>query len=256
MITKVQEIKTEDLYWVEGLKFYRLIFNDESIKNEADRIFEETQDLKAVEEFCRESYEKKHINPLMLDSEINKRFQNCRFSNFEIETEVFKKAKNDAEKYANTIISGTNNGSNLVIVGNGDVGTGKTHLACAIANRLFSENIPAKFINITSMLSELRENFNASKYIKVPVLIIDDIGKEKGTEWVLEQIYCIVNQRYEDVKPTIFTTEGNLKDLADKYSTRGKAIISRITSDFTQIKCTGRDYRQKRKTKIYGGHYD
>ena len=60
------------------------------------------------------------------------------------------------------------------------------------------------------MVADLKEKFNIFEYVNVDLLIIDDIGKEKGTDWVCEQIYTIINKRYEKMLPTVLTTESTM----------------------------------------------
>ena len=81
-------------------------------------------------------------------------------------------------------------------------------------------------------------------------LTIDDLGKERGTEWVCEQIYAILNARYLAEKPTIITTENSIEDLKNNYSENGKAILSRLKENFISVAMIGQDYRtNKERTK-------
>ena len=68
-----QNIKVEDLYWIDNLYSYRAIFNYEKIREKADEVFEKTHSLKEVDKFCKDAYSKIHTNPLMLNSEIPQR---------------------------------------------------------------------------------------------------------------------------------------------------------------------------------------
>lgn len=71
-------------------------------------------------------------------------------------------------------------------------------------------------------------------YKKVDLLIIDDLGKEQCSDWSMSTLYAIMNDRYEDMKPTIVTTNYNAEDLADALTPKGYdntkivAIISRL----------------------------
>jgi DNA replication protein DnaC len=77
-----------------------------------------------------------------------------------------------------------------------------------------------------------------------PLLILDDVGQEKGSTWVWEQLYILINRRYETLLPTIFTT--NL-DPGQWTSRWGGAIASRITGMSLIIPLKGIDYRSKKK---------
>lgn len=228
------------------LQSYRTIYDTLSVRNEADELFEKTNDLKAVDAFCKAVIKKPLLDRLLKQSKINKRFQLCTFDTYKTDNTLQKTAKDKALEYVENIEELLKTGTNLFLVGAGCVGTGKTHLACAIAHEVIAKNIPAKFINVTSMIAEIKENFDTSEFASVDLLIIDDLGKEKGTNWVCETIYSIINQRYEAMKPTVITTEGNIASLKENYGEKGKAIISRLTQDFILIKLNGEDYRQKR----------
>ena len=110
----------------------------------------------------------------------------------------------------------------------GTKGTGKTHLAAAIANQLIQGGVPVICMTMIDLLSRIKETFEGGKgtseaeilriYKDVPLLIIDDIGTEQPTEWGLAKIYTIINARYEGYMPTIITTN---------YS--GDELIRRMT---------------------------
>ena len=71
-------------------------------------------------------------------------------------------------------------------------------------------------------------------YKAVDLLIIDDLGKEQCSDWSMSTLYAIMNDRYEDMKPTIVTTNYNAEDLTDALTPKGYdntkivAIISRL----------------------------
>lgn len=256
MKVNINELTTDDLFCIEGFDSYRAICKDAKQRAEADRIFEETKDLKAVDEFCKKILKRPFINKLLEESNIDKRFQLRTLENYIPETDVLKKAKNQVDEYIENIEENKKTGTNLILAGFGCVGTGKTHLACAIAHKVTAKDISVKFINVTSMVEEMKETFKTTDYIRVDFLIIDDLGKENGTSWVCEQIYSIINKRYEAMKPTIITTEGTIDDLKKNYGNRGNAIISRLIENFILVKLTGNDYRKKKVREIYNGKYD
>ena len=93
----------------------------------------------------------------------------------------------------------------------GGVGTGKSFLAGCIANALMEQEVPVRMTNIARILNELNGSFSGrndivDKLCRYPLLIIDDFGMERGTEYALEQIYNIVDSRYRSRKPLIVTT--------------------------------------------------
>lgn len=250
------EITVSDLYAIAGFDAYRAIASNLEHRAEADRIFEETKDLKAVDEYCKQVLKIPFLNKLMKESNIDKRFQSRTFENYNAYNDALIKAKKQAFDYSEKISEHLKSGTNLIFSGFGCVGTGKTHLACAIAQEVTKKDIPAKFINVTSMVAELKEKFNIFEYVNVDLLIIDDMGKEKGTEWVCEQIYTIINKRYEKMLPTVLTTESTLEVLRQGYGAKGNAIVSRLIENYILIKMSGEDYRNRKVRQVYGGKHD
>lgn len=142
----------------------------------------------------------------------------------------------------------------------GSVGSGKTHLMYAIGKMAEDEKIVTKVraYNSTDMLRQMREDFGRTdKYDQHDLfkellefrglLMIDDIGAEKLSDWVLETFYLLVNKRYEEVLPTIFTSNLPLKDLAEKI---GDRTVSRIVESCEVFPLEGADKRLKNHKKI------
>ncbi|MEI7474715.1 MAG: ATP-binding protein [bacterium] len=229
---------------------YRKIYNDykfqEQLRN-AQEIFKATGSIEEVNKFCRSVRMAEQAQNLLKQSKINKRFLSCTFDNYKTENNIQLEAHKKAKAYAGNIDKYLENGTNLIICGYGSVGTGKTHLANAIARELMtSSGIPCKVIRVDALIKELKQTFSIKEFVEVEVLIIDDLGKEIGTDWVTEQIDAIVNARYERMKPTIITTENDIDTLEKNYNNKGRAVISRLTQDFFLIKLNGEDYRKKR----------
>lgn len=245
-----QNIKVEDLYWIDKLYSYRAIFDHEEIREKANEVFEKTHSLKEVDKFCKEAYSKKHTNPLMLNSEIPQRFIQATFDFYHPQNTAQRKALKAAKDYVKDIKAHQEKGTNIIFAGFGDVGTGKTYLTVCMAKEIIKQQIGVKFINAVDLINSIKADFKISKYINIPILIIDDLGKERGTEWVCEQIYAILNARYLAEKPTIITTENSIEDLKNNYSENGKAILSRLKENFISVAMIGQDYRtNKERTK-------
>lgn len=146
----------------------------------------------------------------------------------------------------------------------GPKGTGKTHLAAAIANQLMQDGTPVVCMTMIDLLDRIKQTFEKQKqwgvteagvmkvYKEVPLLIIDDMGKEPATEWAVSKIYAIINARYEAYLPTIVTTnysDGDLvrrltpKDTGD--ATTADATIDRLREMCAAIVTTGESWRSK-----------
>ena len=86
-------------------------------------------------------------------------------------------------------------------------------------------------------------------YKATDLLIIDDLGKEQCSDWSMTTLYAILNDRYEDMKPTIVTTNYSADDLVKALTPRGYddskivAIISRLKETSTVLTLAWADYR-------------
>ncbi|CAA9451050.1 MAG: Helicase loader DnaI [uncultured Rubrobacteraceae bacterium] len=133
----------------------------------------------------------------------------------------------------------------------GGVGTGKTHLAVAVMNELIrKKRIPSLFVTVPELLDNLRETYNKpgrnlDEWMDVvqnaEFLVLDDLGSERTTEWVRERIFVIVNHRYREALPTVFTSNIGPKDLAEQL---GERTASRIIAMCDWIALEGDDYRE------------
>lgn len=100
----------------------------------------------------------------------------------------------------------------------GGVGTGKSFGAACIANALIERSVPACMVNLSSVLNTLT-NFSGDRnaYIQdlmqYPLLILDDFGMERKTEFATEQIFNLIDERYRSGKPLIVTTNLTLANL-------------------------------------------
>ena len=137
----------------------------------------------------------------------------------------------------------------------GPAGTGKSHLAAALMRNYFenmrsNDTISCGWVGVPMLLSRIRDTFKeGSKYTETELidlycsanfLVLDDLGVEKNSEWVLQTLYVIINQRWENMFQTIITSNYEIKDLADKLSDR---ISSRIAGFCRIHKLTGKDRR-------------
>lgn len=135
----------------------------------------------------------------------------------------------------------------------GETGTGKTTQLVTLVTRYLRSRIvdqedptaTAQYANEGELFREIRDAFDADdetasavidRYRTADLLALDDLGTAKATDWVAEQLYLIINARYESMKPTVFAGNKSVFDLAytpdedgpDGHPAYGDRVISRI----------------------------
>lgn len=142
----------------------------------------------------------------------------------------------------------------------GSYGTGKTHLAAAIAIYLTEREYSVVMKTSFDLFEEIKRTFDDTErteaevttaYKDCDLLIIDDLGKEQCTDWSMSVLYSIVNDRYEAMKPMIITTNFNGKDLIKAMTPKGYgsqkigAIISRLREVSKPVTMAWKDFRSE-----------
>ena len=132
----------------------------------------------------------------------------------------------------------------------GGVGTGKSYLAACIANALMEQEVPVCMTNFATILNDLAASFEGrneyiSRLCSYPLLILDDFGMERGTEYGLEQVYSVIDSRYRSGKPLIATTNLTLEELQHPQDTPHARIYDRLTSMCAPVRFTGSNFRKE-----------
>jgi len=133
----------------------------------------------------------------------------------------------------------------------GDVGTGKTTLAMLVSKAALEAGNSVAIYSLPRLLNEIRRTYdegNDSSYVQlldrladVDLLHVDDLGAEKSSPWVLEQLYAIVNARYEAERSMVITTNLDRGALVDQITER---TVSRLEEMCDVIPVYGADHRQ------------
>lgn len=197
---------------------------------------------------------KKRVESVFKQSKLGDRFLTRTFDTFKV-NDLNKKPHAAALKYAQNFQEYKKQGIGIMF--NGGFGTGKTHLAAAITLHLLNQGIPVIFGTLINLLGKVKQTYSdyseseeniIDTYCAVDLLVIDDLGKEKPTEWVLEKLYNIINTRYENNKPIIITTNFNYDELVRRLTVNGndstaKALASRLNEICRGVLADGQDYR-------------
>ena len=135
----------------------------------------------------------------------------------------------------------------------GDVGTGKTSLAMLVSKAALEAGRSVAIYSLPRLLSDIKETYedrSESSYMQlfervvgVDLLHIDDLGAEKRTDWVLEQLYSIINERWQEQRSIIVTT--NLFDVDELRQQIGPRTVSRLHEMCDLIPIMGRDRRMQ-----------
>jgi DNA replication protein DnaC len=135
----------------------------------------------------------------------------------------------------------------------GRCGTGKTHLAVAIAMEFMSHNPHQRvlFAVVPDLLDHLRATFDPGHGIayderfdairSAQLLVLDDLGTENTTPWAREKLYQIFNHRYNEQLPTVITSNQDFKKIEERVLSR--ILDTRLTR---YVHVDGEDYRLRR----------
>jgi len=222
----------------------------------------------------REEREKRRVkliyNSMLKQFKIPKRFADKGFSNYEV-TEDNKEYHERVMSYATSFEEHYNNGDWLVL--SGSFGLGKTHLALAVARHVLKffakknsktnhgtiyTGLPkVLFLSSSELIQNIRDSYDSdelderslmNKYKNTELLIIDDLGTEKATEWQQEKMYMGLDYRYREMKPTIITTNLSAGELSEHITERVyERIIETTRQGELLIFFEGDSYRKEIK---------
>ncbi len=145
----------------------------------------------------------------------------------------------------------------------GSVGVGKTHLSVAILRGLIEKGVPAMFYEFGALLKEIQDSYNPisqtsemkvlAPVYQTEVLVLDELGATKPTDWVRDTMMQIINARYNEKRFTIFTTNYTDARKSEKEETLedriGVRLRSRIFEMCRTVQMDGEDYRRRYDAK-------
>ncbi|WP_242223683.1 ATP-binding protein [Bacillus cereus group sp. BfR-BA-01380] len=200
---------------------------------------------------------RKEVERLFSINNLGERFKKSTFESF-LERDRSITAAQISQKYVQEFKSW--NGESLMIWG--DPGNGKTHLAAAIANELSKKGHIVVFQSVPELLQRIRSTFNSENkeneaqimraLLECDLLILDDIGAEKATEWVEEKLFNIIDGRYRKEIPTLYTSNLHPKQLQERI---GKRSYDRMVETSLTVENKATSYRReiaKQRLQLFG----
>lgn len=213
-------------------------------KCEAERI--EAEQLKEKE---REQAEK--IKRLRKSGFPDANMQEWTFANDDMENEQITKAM---KRYVDNFTELKKQGKGLLLYGN--VGRGKTYAACEVANALIDKGYSVLVTNFSRLLNTLTSTYDKQEYIddlnEFSLLVIDDLGIERSTEFAKEQVYNIIDSRYRVGLPMIITTNLSIDKIKNPTDIENGRIYDRIIERCFPIEVQGQNRRHKAVRESYG----
>lgn len=158
------------------------------------------------------------------------------------------KVSEAAKKYVENFKDFKSKGKGLLF--HGTVGTGKTFYAACIANELINRGIPTLMTNFSRLSNTLQGMFEGrQKYIdslnEFDLIIIDDLGAERKSEYMQELVFSIIDNRYRAGLPFIITTNLTLAELKSPNDVTNARIYDRVLERCFPIEVSGSSHRRK-----------
>ncbi|HEX4279791.1 MAG TPA: ATP-binding protein [Solirubrobacteraceae bacterium] len=183
-----------------------------------------------------------------LSAVIPRRYHDVGFERYPV-TEIDHAVVAATRRFVDTIDRQLDAGRGLWFMG--DVGTGKTTLAMLVSKAALKAGRSVAIYSLPRLLNEIRDTHRAERshvdlldrLTAVDLLHVDDVGAERTTDWVLEELYSIVNARYEDQRSMVITTNIDNRDaLCEQISAR---TVSRLTEMCDELPLKGQDLRME-----------
>ena len=173
-----------------------------------------------------------------LSAVLPRRFQGVSFDRAPV-VDMEPAVVREVRRYVDDIEAQLDDGRGLWFMG--DVGTGKTTLAMLVSKSALDAGRSVAIYSLPRLLAEIRKTYDErsdrsylellERLTEVDLLHVDDLGAEKTSEWVLEQLYAIINARYEDRRALVVTTNLDHDELRAQITPRTVSRLVEICGD-------------------------
>lgn len=213
----------------------------EVAKENAEKRLKEDQD--AMEKVMR----------LRKASLMDAKFKGATFDNFSV-TKSNERNLKLCKRYATAFDAMLEKNQGLILWGN--VGTGKSFAAACIANYLLDHGVPVIMTSLVKLLEliqggEEKETDILARLNSAKLVIFDDLGAERNTDYALEKIYNIVDSRYRRQKPMIFTTNLTVAEMQEETDIRYSRIYDRVFEVCYPMQFIGQSWRMKTASRRF-----
>lgn len=200
--------------------------------------------LKEEERTRQEEERIRMIRDLKVKSLMSGKFQSASFDRYvhrEENEKAFRVAKNYAEKFPKMMKA------NQGLLFYGPVGTGKSYTAACIANALLGQAKSVIMTSFVQILQDCRREEAEGQFLmalsNASLVIIDDLGAERNTDYALEKVYNVIDSRIRANKPLILTTNLKLEDMEMAEDIRYQRIYDRIFEVCYPVEVKGGSFR-------------
>lgn len=213
----------------------------EVAKENAEKRLKEDQD--AMEKVMR----------LRKASLMDAKFKGATFDNFSA-TKSNERNLKLCKRYATAFDAMLEKNQGLILWGN--VGTGKSFAAACIANYLLDRGVPVIMTSLVKLLEliqggEEKETDILARLNSAKLVIFDDLGAERNTDYALEKIYNIVDSRYRRQKPMILTTNLTVAEMQEETDIRYSRIYDRVFEVCYPMQFIGQSWRMKTASRRF-----
>ena len=188
---------------------------------------------------CREARLKRSRNRGVA-SVIPRKFQGVSFERPPVSTEIEPMVVRVVRSWVEDMDANLEAGRGLWLMG--DTGTGKTTLAMLVSKAALEDNRSVAIYSLPKLLARIRRTYDSEpggdsylaffeRLTSVDLLHIDDLGAEKRSDWVLEQLYALVNERYEAERSVLVTTNLDQQELEEQIGARTVSRLVEICGD-------------------------
>ena len=212
------------------------------------------KELADTEAERKKAKEMEYIEQLKKNSLMDARFESCTFDRTIVNGES-RRQFDICKRYAENFDKLFEKNQGLLLLG--DIGTGKTHLACCIGNYLISRMVSvfatsiSRIIQQTNGYSRGAEEEYLRRMNSAKLLILDDLGAERSTDYALEIVYNVIDSRYRSKKPMIVTTNISMAELKGIADMRYNRIYDRILEVCYPVEFYGKSRRKQEAASRY-----